>query len=73
LNETLEIFNSFHNRLQFTLEIGINNKINFLDVTIILNNQRIMFDRYEKPTNTGRYINYCSQHPVSQKRALSMI
>jgi len=70
LNELLEIFNSFHNRLQFTLEIGINNKINFLDVTIILNDQRIMFDRYEKPTNTGRYINYCSQHPLSQKKSI---
>jgi len=70
LEEIVEIFNSFHNRIQFTLEIGINNKINFLDVTIILNDQKIMFDRYEKPTNTGRYINYFSQHPLSQKKSI---
>jgi len=70
LNEILETFNSFHNRLQFTLEIGINNRINFLDVTIILDDQKILFDRYEKPTNTGRYINYYSQHPVSQKKSI---
>jgi len=55
-------------RLQFTLEIDINNRINFLDVTIILDDQTILFDRYEKPTNTGRCINYHSQHPISQKK-----
>jgi len=55
LNKILEIFNSFHNRIQFTLEIGINNRINFLDVTIILDNQRVLFDKYEKPTNREIY------------------
>jgi len=65
-----EIFNSFHDRLSFTLEIGVDNMINFLDVTVILNDQKILFDRYEKPTNTGRYINYYSQHPVSQKKSI---
>jgi len=69
LNKILETFNSFYERLQFTLEIGINNRINFLDVTIILDDQKILFDKYEKPTNTGRYINY-SQHPLSQKRSI---
>jgi len=68
LNKILETFNSFHKRLQFTLEIGINNKINILDITIILDDQKILFDRYKKSTNTGRYINYHSQHPLSQKR-----
>jgi len=66
----LDTFNSFHDRLQFTLEISVNKRINFLDVTIILDDQKIVFDRYEKPTNTGRYINYHSQHPVSQKRSI---
>jgi len=32
----LDIFNSFHERLQFTLEINNNDRINFLDVTIII-------------------------------------
>jgi len=69
-NIILDMFNSFHVRLQFTLEMNINNRINFLDVIIILDDQKISFDRYEKPTNTGRYINYHSQHPVSQKRSI---
>jgi len=66
----LDIFNSFHKRLQFTLEISSGNRINYLDVTIILDNQTILFDNYEKPTNTGRYINYHSQHPLSQKKSI---
>jgi len=32
LPKILETFNSFHNRLQFTLETNKNNYINFLDV-----------------------------------------
>jgi len=52
-------------RLQFTLEIGINNRINFLDVTITLDDQKILFDRYEKSTNAGKYINY---HSVIAKK-----
>jgi len=66
----VEVFNSFHERLQFTLEIGMNYKINFLDVTVIIRNHRILFDSYEKPTSTGRYINYYSQHPWSQKQSI---
>jgi len=48
LDSILEVFNSYHERLQFTLEIGVNHRINFLDVTIILKDQKILFDRYEK-------------------------
>jgi len=66
----LETFNSFHKRLQFTLEKSSDNRINFLDVTIILDNQMILFDNYEKPTSTGRYINYHSQHPLAQKKSI---
>src|SRR5436190_18076462 len=31
-----ETFNSFHSRLQFTLGEGVDNRLNFLDVTIII-------------------------------------
>ncbi|XP_071638462.1 uncharacterized protein [Temnothorax longispinosus] len=64
---TLQTFNSFHPRLQFTIEIG-DNKLNFLDTTIINNNGLIEFDWYHKPTFSGRYLNYYSCHPSSQKR-----
>jgi len=70
LDTILEVFNSFHERLQFTLEISTNQKINFLDVTVIIKDQRLLFDRYERPTSTGRYINYYSQHPWPQKQSI---
>jgi len=40
---TLQIFNSLHDRLKFTLEFG-DDKMNFLDITIINNNNLIEFD-----------------------------
>jgi len=60
-------FNNFHPRLQFTLEIG-GNKINFLDTTIYLDQNRLKIDWYHKPTFSGRFLNYWSQHPLSHKK-----
>jgi len=33
-----------------------------------LKDGRIIFDNYKKPTNSGRYLNYFSNHPVEHKR-----
>jgi len=54
--------------MQFTLEINNSNRINFLDVTIIIDGYRIVFDCYKKSNFSGRYVNFYSQHPLSQKR-----
>ena len=67
LNSILNKFNSIHNRLQFTIEISTNGRINFLDTTLIKNNNVILFNWYQKPSYSGRYLNYFSQHPMSQK------
>jgi len=66
VNYILNAFNNFHPRLQFTLEVG-GKKINFLD-TIILDQNRLKIDWYHKPMFSGRFLNYWSQHPLSQKR-----
>jgi len=71
VDEVLRNFNIFHDRLQFTLEVG-GDKLNFLNVTIIKNNNRIMYNWYHKPTFSGRYLNFLSQHPLSQKRGTVM-
>jgi len=34
----------------------------------IIDGQEIVFDCYRKPIFSGRYINFHSQHPISQKR-----
>ncbi|KYQ58872.1 hypothetical protein ALC60_02120, partial [Trachymyrmex zeteki] len=43
-------------------------KLNFLNVTIINNNETLEFNVYHKPTFSGRYLNFMSLHPLSQKR-----
>ena len=62
----LEQFNSFHPRLQFTVERG-GDIINFLDITVS-NNNRSIFDWYRKPMFSGRFLNFYSNHPLTQKK-----
>lgn len=67
-NIILEHFNSYHNSLQFTIELENNNSVPFLDTKVIrLDNQSIITDWYRKPTFSGRYINFYSSHPYNQK------
>jgi len=54
LDKIAETFNSFHDRLKFTMEIDTDDRINFLDVTAIIDNNVIMFDHYKKPINSER-------------------
>ena len=43
-------------------------RVNFLDVTISINGNRFGFDWYRKPTFSGRFLNFNSNHPMAQKR-----
>ena len=63
----VKTFNSYNNRLQFTYEIEQENKINFLDMTLIRHNNTIITDWFNKPTSSGRLINFLSNHPTRQK------
>lgn len=68
LNLIIDTFNSYNNNIQFTFETQDNEKINFLDVTLKINNsQKIICNWYQKPISSGRLINYYSGHPVQQK------
>ncbi|XP_011859074.1 PREDICTED: uncharacterized protein LOC105556590 [Vollenhovia emeryi] len=67
-DSALQIFKSFHPRLQFTIEEGTNRKLNFLDTTIIIRDDHIEFDWYQKPTFSGRYLNFKSCHPLCHKK-----
>ncbi|XP_025264609.1 uncharacterized protein LOC112637982 [Camponotus floridanus] len=68
LNTILNTFNSFHTRMQFTMEEGVDNRLNFLDVTIILEHGLIYFNWFHKPTFSGKYLHFESRHPLCQKR-----
>jgi len=69
-DSVLTTFNSFHPRIQFMEVEG--NKLNFLDVIFIKNYDTIEFDWYHKPTFSGRYLNFLSQHPISLKKRHSV-
>ena len=69
-NIILNIFNSFHHRLKFTLELSDNNKINFLNISIIIKNGTFMFDLYQKPTFSGRFLSFYSHHHWTHKKGV---
>lgn len=55
--------------MQFTLELEENKKINFLDMTLIREeNGNIITDWYVKPSSSNRILNYLSAHSVKYKR-----
>ena len=53
----IDIFNSYEQRLQFTHEVEIDNKISFLDVLLIRNKLKLL----------DRFLNWQAKHPCSQK------
>lgn len=63
----LKMFNDFHGRLQFTIEIQNNCELTFLDTKLIVDSDAIHFDWHWKESSFGRYLNFFSTHHVSQK------
>ena len=64
----LNTFNSFHPKLQFTLEHETNNSIAFLDILLVRSDKNIIkTDWYHKPTFSERFLNFNSQHSFKQK------
>ena len=70
LEEILSSFNNYNNNLQFTIKRETNNSINFLDIQLIRTNNKIITNWFRKSTALGRYINYLSLHPETQKIAI---
>jgi hypothetical protein len=67
INSTLDAFNNYYPSLQFTMEIENNNSIPFLDIKIIRSYNKLIFDWYTKPTFSGRFLNWFSNHNQKQK------
>lgn len=66
-NCILSNFNSYHPKIQFTIEKENKNCISFLDVLVIRRGNNIITDWYHKPTFSERFLNYTSKHPLKQK------
>lgn len=67
VNEINDVLNSYHPKVQFTTEVQEDNKINFLDTTLIKDGDRIWSKWYHKPMASNRMLNYFSAHPFHTK------
>lgn len=70
INYTLNIFNNLHHRIQFTKESEYNNTINFLDFTLINDQNKIITKWYRKNIKTDTYLNFNSFHPFQHKQSV---
>ncbi|XP_071647576.1 uncharacterized protein [Temnothorax longispinosus] len=70
---TLEVFNSFHPRLQFTMEVGVDGRLNFLEITMIRTENRLQFDWFHKSTFSGKYLNFCPSIPIARRKEQSFV
>ena len=53
----INTFNSYDSNLQFTLELKQDKRINFLDMSLIRNNNMIVTNWFRKQTSSDRVIN----------------
>ena len=60
-------FNNFNHKIQFTIEEKSEGRLSFLDALIIRARDGIKTNRYYKPTWSGRYLNFNSNHPYKYK------
>ena len=57
-SQLLQKLNNFDKNLSFTTENMIDNKLNFLDTTLIIRNDQLLLEHYRKPTATDCLINF---------------
>jgi len=62
-----KVFNSFDNRIQFTIEHENNRSLSFLDLRLEMRDNKIKIDWFHKKTFSGRFLSYYSNHPICQK------
>ena len=70
INNILDSFNSYHERIKFTVDHGDEFGVNFLDVKLLYDRGSIIFDLYKKSTNSGRFLNFFSNHPITHKKGI---
>jgi hypothetical protein len=66
---TLKELNTVHPNLKLTLETETHNKINYFDITINKQQDKLTFGIYRKPTTTDTIIHNNSCHPNGHKRS----
>lgn len=69
VEHTLDVFNSYNGKIQFTIEIEDNGTIPFLDMKLLRNpvDGSINTEWYMKPILSGRFLNFYSYQNINQK------
>jgi hypothetical protein len=71
LEGTLNKLNSINQSIQFTMELEKNGTLPFLDLNISRQEYgQLSFSVYRKPTHSGKYLDYKSEHTFSQKMSV---
>ena len=71
MGDFLDHLNSINADIQFTSEIEEDGQIPFLDMAIKRNpSGSLSFGIYRKPTNSGRYLDFNSNHHIRHKRSV---
>lgn len=63
IDNMLTTFNKFHPNIRFTIEEESESRLTYLDTMVIRKGDNLCVDWYQKPTASGRIINYHSKHP----------
>lgn len=65
----VKTFNSYHKRIQFTIEVENDKKLNFLDMTVARSDDGTLNTIwYQKAISSGRYLNFMGKNPIGHKR-----
>lgn len=68
ISNILNALNTYHNKLQFTIENEKDGRLAFLDVVVLRGqNGKLITDWYKKECSSDRILNYHSNHPYHQK------
>lgn len=70
MDRILDKFNEYNSNIKFTVEVDVESKINFLDVTIHHKNGILRTEWFTKETWSSRYLKFNSNHPMSQKKSV---
>jgi hypothetical protein len=70
LQQLLHHFNSVIPFIKFTLEVQANGTLPILDVLVMKRGPKLTMEAYRKPTHTGRYLRFKSNHPHHVKRGV---
>jgi hypothetical protein len=71
--EKLQFFHHINNlrpTIKFTVEVEANDTLPCLDVLVMKRGPKLTTKVYRKPTHTGRYLHFKSNHPYHVKRGV---